>query len=820
MANDNRIDQIVPLPGFPTLVKNVPPNYPQDPSEGKISLLWEYNKTEIWHKFSPYTDRELFFGSLSNKQPFVYRYPDEEGKTVAGQLPTQYKSFESRVLPLSSTLDDLVRVAKFSASPVGALFYIKQFGLQALQPFPETRIYNPLSPILSTINPMTFGLINRPTRQLELSLTGLASAVGLNYSNDYSAPPSTVGPDALATFQGGTGRGLLRSPTSGKAYSTLQAKWPVTVTKPGSGISGQFTTMANAAKSFFASVIPKPSPEAFYRADENAYQLMLNSARLKTAVTQDGQDLIPQMWYNLEPTPVESRNLIANAVNASSNVSNAAIAGATLNFSGLSNALAAFGSPKRARQGSIQRSKMFSYPSGFRYIKVDGELKGKSVESKTTGYAIEVGFYRYSDYVKINRQGEPYENSDMIVQYSEYYANTKDGGLGYPSRMSDPKSFEVDQINQNLKRVINSITNAGYKVNPAPDGKALSNPQATLLGYDKILLSARDGQTYERSYSTKTKTLVSQFDAFSFRFAGKNKSDGLNRVSVLRKDRKIPKELQIEFSSWKQYKPYEDDLIAFYFYDVVNERYIPFRATVKGIAENGNAVWEELRFIGRPDQLYSYSGFTRTLSFTFNVVVNTIKELLPTWKKINYMMTAVKPANYTNSETGINFNRVMVPPMFMLTIGDLYTYQPIILKSVSMNIPEDAAWETLNQHNNLTDWNYLNRVISDPSIGKRYAQLPREVEMIISCDLLEKERPIVGSANFGHAPHTQEYVDGQYVESTEEFLPRPSDFHKGMVEYHETPWDSSISTWVDGSSRPAAAGQTSIPTDGNTNNTD
>ena len=104
-----------------------------------------------------------------------------------------------------------------------------------------------------------------------------------------------------------------------------------------------------------------------------------------------------------------------------------------------------------------------------------------------------------------------------------------------------------------------------------------------------------------------------------------------------------------------------------------------------------------------------------------------------------------------------------------------------------MNVPDDASWETLNESNNpLEQWTYLNKTIQDKFVGKNYAQLPREVEIAISCDILEKERAIVGSANFGHAPHTDDYVKDVYVPSDKNtpFLTDPTEFHKNMVEYN------------------------------------
>jgi len=268
-------------------------------------------------------------------------------------------------------------------------------------------------------------------------------------------------------------------------------------------------------------------------------------------------------------------------------------------------------------------------------------------------------------------------------------------------------------------------------------------------------------------------------------------SDALNQVGVIGANRKF--EASKQYPNYTEYKPYEDDLIAFFFYDVVNEKYIPFRATIKGISEGNTAFWDELRFIGRADQLYSYNGFSRTLSFTFNVVVSSISELLPTWQKINYMASCVKPSNYTTGEEGARgYNRFIVPPMFMLTVGDLYRFQPIVITSINVNVPDDASWETLNELNS-KKWSYLNGMISSPAVGKKYAQLPREAEIAITCNLLEKERAIVGGSHFGHAPRNDTFgtvietpdgqvvIDDGFVEGNKDYLPKPTDFAKEMI---------------------------------------
>ena len=147
-----RIDQINHIEGFPQRVQNVPPNYPTQPGPGKISLLWKFNYHNLWHRFSPYTYGDNIFGVYRNKQPFVYRYPDEAQNSTFNQLPAAVKTLAASGNITQGTIDDVVRVSKFLVtSPEGGLYNIKQFSLQRLNPFDETRTYNPLSPVLATI---------------------------------------------------------------------------------------------------------------------------------------------------------------------------------------------------------------------------------------------------------------------------------------------------------------------------------------------------------------------------------------------------------------------------------------------------------------------------------------------------------------------------------------------------------------------------------------------------------------------------------------------------------------------------------------------
>jgi len=279
----------------------------------------------------------------------------------------------------------------------------------------------------------------------------------------------------------------------------------------------------------------------------------------------------------------------------------------------------------------------------------------------------------------------------------------------------------------------------------------------------------------------------------SFKMGGTGQFDGINTLMVIDgsyKNRgKSNGSFKIEnrrIVEWTEWNPYKDDLIAFYFYDIVNQKYIPFRATIKGLQETDSVNWEELTFIGRADKVYSYGGFNRSLAFNFTVHIGSLIEMAPTWQRVNYLMSLVKPASYTrrdnkNDSSG-TYTRFMVPPMVMITIGDMYKNQPVVIGSLGITIPENTSWETLNEKNS-TEWSYLVDYIKSPKVGMNYGQLPRTMEISVNAYLLEKERAIVGAAHFGHAPHNEQYDEKFNVKTIpdNEF---PTELHKSMVVYN------------------------------------
>ena len=258
----------------------------------------------------------------------------------------------------------------------------------------------------------------------------------------------------------------------------------------------------------------------------------------------------------------------------------------------------------------------------------------------------------------------------------------------------------------------------------------------------------------EDGYQARRKDTPSLEDNRGKGFAGTGKSDYVNSLQILTRTDLDGTDAQgfNPGGGMVQYKPYESDQIAFYFHDLVNGKYIPFRATVKGLNEQLTADWSPVNYIGRADTLYNYTGFKRTISFNFQIVAMSISELMPMWKRINYLASLTKPSKYTPYEIESQISNFITPPLITFTIGDMYKEQPLILQTVGITIPEDALWETVSEkYSDGNDWSYLNgKIIWDKSKNQGFvAQFPRECDITISGVLLEQERPQTGKNNFG-----------------------------------------------------------------------
>ncbi len=149
------------------------------------------------------------------------------------------------------------------------------------------------------------------------------------------------------------------------------------------------------------------------------------------------------------------------------------------------------------------------------------------------------------------------------------------------------------------------------------------------------------------------------------------------------------------------------DFIKFMFRDVVNNKYLVFRAILDGITDTATPDFNEHKYIGRPDKLYTYSGVTREIGFNMKTYPKTKQELPMLMEKMNYLVGLCYPS-FTETER-------MVAPFIELTIGDMFVGTPGLLGSVAVTVEDGTTWEI---DEGLQFPHYISTAITFKHIGK------------------------------------------------------------------------------------------------------
>ena len=127
------------------------------------------------------------------------------------------------------------------------------------------------------------------------------------------------------------------------------------------------------------------------------------------------------------------------------------------------------------------------------------------------------------------------------------------------------------------------------------------------------------------------------------------------------------------------------DFIKFRFYDIVNEKFIVFRAILEAITDTVTPNYSEESYIGRPDKVFIYQNVDRSISFTFSIYPKTKQELPVLMKKLNHLVGLCYP---TFSQT-----ERMQAPFMELTMGDMFVNTPGILTGLTVTVEEQSTWE-------------------------------------------------------------------------------------------------------------------------------
>ena len=133
-----------------------------------------------------------------------------------------------------------------------------------------------------------------------------------------------------------------------------------------------------------------------------------------------------------------------------------------------------------------------------------------------------------------------------------------------------------------------------------------------------------------------------------------------------------------------------DDLIRFRFKIITPQTtsggepivtHLNFRAFLDSFTDDYTADWNSFKYIGRAEDFHTYSGFGRTIGFSFKVAALSKSELQPIYDKLNLLAGSLAPTYVGSSYMRGNFTAV--------TIGDYLVNQTGFLSSLGISWSKD-----------------------------------------------------------------------------------------------------------------------------------
>lgn len=119
--------------------------------------------------------------------------------------------------------------------------------------------------------------------------------------------------------------------------------------------------------------------------------------------------------------------------------------------------------------------------------------------------------------------------------------------------------------------------------------------------------------------------------------------------------------------------------------DRLDKFHLHFRAYLDGFDDSYDATWNGIEYVGRAEKFYRYSGFNRTINIEFTLAASSRQELIPMYKKLNFLASSLAPSYSTNG--------YMMGNLAQITVGD-YLYQQLgFIGSLNISVPESAPYE-------------------------------------------------------------------------------------------------------------------------------
>jgi hypothetical protein len=181
------------------------------------------------------------------------------------------------------------------------------------------------------------------------------------------------------------------------------------------------------------------------------------------------------------------------------------------------------------------------------------------------------------------------------------------------------------------------------------------------------------------------------------------------------------------------------DLIKFYFEIInndtigdTNNAFLFFRAYLNNFGDGFKAEWQSYKYVGRGENFYKYSGFSRDISLSFTIYAHSRAEMLPIYQKLNRLVGTTAP-DY--SDIGL-----MRGNFIKMTVGDYLLDVPGIIQNINLKPSFEAGWDINRKEDGTPFKPEENSQDGDEFVG----QLPRLIEVDLQFTPIHTFTPQIG----------------------------------------------------------------------------
>ena len=616
---------------------------------------------DVYKKFSL---QDEAYNPTYMKQPFVVR-----GIQRKGNETPQYWGFGSRsgfddglirggvVTVADRVVSDTVRIAKFMASPKGLLWIVKQLGLGLTNPKVETV---PLA-----------GPFGRQTR-IHTGVTSLLSVAGSPFGLHFTRHGLPFANEISSYGRVQKAKSLTFNVLPTQSNRLLQLR------------NQLFTNIVTAAATRFGAPIPVLSglagPNSVYGIGLTNHRRYTDSEEGKQGTFVTGKKITTPLYR------IVFKNKFSVSKQYTSNLVN-------------------FASPSSTKSNDS---------SGFKDIdgveKSSLSIKQEYLSNQDSSLSKIVTRFNDDDTTKnqanpFNRKpdiprGIPIESSIDTLNYNVPTGDIRNYATLAYSKIPKDKSDSKDKLKGDFRNGLPDSAKAFSGKKKAADQDQYDQRNLeTKYGFGKL------GEV-GAVRTDPNKFLVSSTD---FNKKPKNEKDQPQFVLINKPEFRGDKVTAINIASpgYKKqvYAGNGQDLITFYFEDgEEGTNVMPFRCTMTGYSDSFTPGWDRIDIMGRPDGAYLYTTFERSVSFNFTVAALSRSEMIPMWRKLNYLSTYTMP-DFNNSATRPS------GPFMRISIGSLFKNTPGFISSLTYTVPDDATWDIAEDAKDTPDAKQLPMIV-------------------------------------------------------------------------------------------------------------